>query len=231
MSNLVRASERLTELREIKQRVFNTFSLEPTVSKQVPPFIHEMVVSFRSCANQALAILDESKSTISTPLQSFEYKRLHTALAKEINELESALVHFVQKEQRFSTALRSETDRVFEQQDPTDALLIKLAEVTEQEAIIKQRETDIFAIQKDVSVLRGLFQEVAYHVNEQGVLIDNIETNLTSASSNAEGAVSELNTTERYAAGSSSQSRSFICVIVGFLVILAILAAIKSTSQ
>ncbi|KAF4671354.1 Nin1 binding protein [Perkinsus chesapeaki] len=67
------------------------------------------------------------------------------------------------------------------QEDPTDALLLSMAELDLQEDIIREREEGIRNIHSDIVAIRGLFQEVAWHVTEQGQVIDNIETNMGQA--------------------------------------------------
>ncbi|EER18479.1 hypothetical protein Pmar_PMAR005422 [Perkinsus marinus ATCC 50983] len=66
-------------------------------------------------------------------------------------------------------------------EDPTDALLLSMAELDLQEDIIREREEGIRNIHSDIVAIRGLFQEVAWHVSEQGQVIDNIETNMGQA--------------------------------------------------
>ncbi len=103
--------------------------------------------------------------------------------------------------------------------DPTDALLASLAEVEVQEDLVRERQLGINAIHRDVVHVRGLFQEVAYHVEHQGRLLDNIEANVSTTVDASSIANQELRRGVEYTRRSTKQS---FCILLG-LVITSIL--------
>ncbi|KAF4728721.1 hypothetical protein FOZ63_002720, partial [Perkinsus olseni] len=76
---------------------------------------------------------------------------------------------------------RAQGQQQQQQEDPTDALLLSMAELDLQEDIIRERQEGIRSIHSDIVAIRGLFQEVAWHVSDQGQVLDNIETNIGQA--------------------------------------------------
>ena len=77
----------------------------------------------------------------------------------------------------------------------TDSLLQSLAQADLEEELLAEREQGIIQIHQDVINLRGLFTQVALHVDQQGVLLDNIESNIESTAQQAQGTAEELRTT------------------------------------
>ena len=189
--------------------------------------LHEEFESFRQLGDKTYHLVEDMRVLATTQMDHFEYKRLSASLAKSINDLESLMLRQIEDEQRDIIARRSTVHDSSTSPDPTDELLVSLAQVEAQEEIIREREEGILLIQRDVVNLRGLFQSVAYHVGQQGAVIDNIEANLVSATERTRVANSELRVTNE----STQRKNVSYCYLLVFLIIVAISAVIIIKSQ
>jgi SNARE domain len=187
---------------------------------QLQAVLHKEVEAFRSLGDSTFHQLEDMRSLARSHLDQFEYQRLSSNLVKALNELEAVMLRHIEDEQHEIDSRRSLSHVPEEQQaqqDPTDSLLVSLGEVEAREDIIREREEGIIQIQKDVRNLRGLFQDVAYHVNQQGTLIDNIEANLISATERTGQANEELIVTQ---ASSRKNTKNYIIALLLLLVIV-----------
>ena len=100
--------------------------------------------------------------------------------------------------------------------DLSDILLYQLADVDFQDEIIRERHDGIVRIQRNVTRLRELFQEVTVQVERQGDLLDHIETRLDAVVDSTRLANSEIRNTDY-----SRNTRLSICLF--WLAILSIL--------
>lgn len=115
-----------------------------------------------------------------------------------------------------------------ERQNMTDELLLAAAEIDYQEDIVRQREAGINHIQKDVTRINELFQDVAFHVSAQGEVLDHIEANVTSARDRTGQANQQL-----VAAHSRSPStrKNLFCMLMILLLFVLIIGLIKFAAK
>jgi hypothetical protein len=108
----------------------------------------------------------------------------------------------------------------------TDQLLLASAEIDYQEEMIRQRQEGINTIQRDVTTINRLFQDVAVHVSAQGEMLDHIEANVTNARDETERATQELSSASRRAPSGRRTCVHLIVVVVLILVLLAMIRAL-----
>ena len=105
----------------------------------------------------------------------------------------------------------------------TDELLLAAAEIDYQEDVIRQREVGINNIQKDVTKINELFQDVALHVTRQGEALDNIEANVTSARDRTSQAAEQLVVANRRAPSTRKNLMCMMLIVLVFIVFIGIL--------
>ncbi|WRT67019.1 uncharacterized protein IL334_003985 [Kwoniella shivajii] len=95
-----------------------------------------------------------------------------------------------------------------------------------QETLIAEREAEIREIETGIHELNDIFRDLGTMVVEQGGLIDNIESNVTSVARDTSSAAEELTTAHEYQrkAGRRMACLLMILVIVVAVVLLAILS-------
>lgn len=95
-----------------------------------------------------------------------------------------------------------------------------------QESLIAEREAEIREIEQGVQELNEIFRDLGHMVQEQGGMIDNIEYNIGTIASNAEGADRELLQAHTYQrrAGRRALCLTIIIAFVVAIVLLALLA-------
>jgi len=88
------------------------------------------------------------------------------------------------------------------------------------DAMIQDREEGIKQIESTIREVNGIFTDLAQIVHEQGYMIDNIESNVESASHNTAEAVVELRNASKY----QRRSRTKMCILL--LIVSVVLGAI-----
>ncbi|OAX32475.1 t-SNARE [Rhizopogon vinicolor AM-OR11-026] len=99
-------------------------------------------------------------------------------------------------------------------------------ELVYQESLIQEREAEIGEIESGIHELAEIFRDLGTLVNQQGGMIDNIESNVFSIAADTQGAAEELSTASEYQrkAGRRAACLMVILVIVVAVVLLAILS-------
>jgi len=99
-------------------------------------------------------------------------------------------------------------------------------ELAYQESLIQERETEIREIETGIHELSEIFRDLGTLVSEQGGMLDNIESNISSIAVDTSGAAEELTTASDYQrkAGRRAACLMIILVIVVAIVLLAILS-------
>lgn len=110
----------------------------------------------------------------------------------------------------------------------TDQLLLASAEVDYQEELIRQRQEGINSIQRDVTTINRLFQDVSTHVAAQGEMLDHIEANVTNARDQTSRATQELTSATRRG---PSGRRTCVHLLVIAILILVLLAMFRALFQ
>ncbi|KAH8114818.1 t-SNARE [Phellopilus nigrolimitatus] len=97
-------------------------------------------------------------------------------------------------------------------------------ELAHQESLIEEREAEILEIEGGIHELSEIFRDLGTLVSEQGGMLDNIESNITSIAVDTSGAAEELSTAHAYQrkAGRRAACLMIVLVIVICVVLLAI---------
>jgi t-SNARE complex subunit (syntaxin) len=90
---------------------------------------------------------------------------------------------------------------------------------------IQERHSQIIELEKSVMELAQLFQDMQVLVNNQGILIDTIEDNVSKADAHVEKGVEELKDANKYQIKSRKKQ---CCIIVFILMIVGIIVLILS---
>ena len=192
--------------------------------------LHEIVQDFRQNSQRTHLLLAEYGASVGVDrVKQAQLNRFSVNLQTLIAELDQAMRVELQNQEsdlRERRSYRMDEDFARSPDDHlTDHLLHQLAEADLAEEILAEREEGIRQIQQDVASLRSLFGQVAFHVNQQGVLLDNIEANVDSAAENTGDANTQLRQT--YETGYSQRRLNkcllffglFLCVVGGVLVV------------
>ncbi|KAK9454532.1 t-SNARE [Dipodascopsis uninucleata] len=107
-------------------------------------------------------------------------------------------------------------------QDNTD--LVAQEEINFQNSLIAERELEIQGIEQGISELNEIFRDLGTMVTEQGVMIDNIESNITNVAQSTQNASEELTKASKYQKSSRNKSCCllFILAIILTVVLLAV---------
>ncbi|KAK7689840.1 hypothetical protein QCA50_006479 [Cerrena zonata] len=99
-------------------------------------------------------------------------------------------------------------------------------ELAYQESLIHEREAEIQEIETGIHELSQIFRDLGTLVQEQGGMLDNIESNISSIAVDTAGAAEELTTAHDYQrrAGRRALCLMVVLVIVIAVVLLAILS-------
>jgi len=99
-------------------------------------------------------------------------------------------------------------------------------ELAYQESLIQEREAEIREIETGIHELSEIFRDLGTLVNEQGGMLDNIESNISSVAVDTAGAAEELSTAHDYQrrAGRRAACLLIVIVVVICIVLLAILS-------
>ncbi|KAF8509849.1 t-SNARE [Hysterangium stoloniferum] len=109
--------------------------------------------------------------------------------------------------------------QVFQQQ-------LSPAELSHQESLIQEREQEIREIEAGIHELSEIFRDIGTLVTEQGVMADNIETNIRSVNDHTAAAARELTVAGEHQrkAGRRAACLMIVLVIVICIVLLAVLS-------
>ncbi|KAI0683089.1 t-SNARE [Earliella scabrosa] len=99
-------------------------------------------------------------------------------------------------------------------------------ELAFQESMIQEREAEIREIESGIHELHEIFRDLGTLVQEQGGMLDNIESNISSIAVDTAGAAEELTTAHEYQrrAGRRALCLMLVLVVVICVVLLAILS-------
>ncbi|KAI0700105.1 t-SNARE [Cytidiella melzeri] len=99
-------------------------------------------------------------------------------------------------------------------------------ELAYQESLVQEREAEIREIETGIHELHEIFRDLGTLVQEQGGMIDNIESNISSVAVDTSGAADELSTAHEYQrkAGRRAVCLMLVLVVVIAIVLLAVLS-------
>ncbi|KAI6123791.1 t-SNARE [Pisolithus croceorrhizus] len=200
--------------------------------------LHDLTETTRAMAKRGS---EDLKRLSSMPVSSPHQK---TSLQKVSHDLQLSLVAF-QRAQHASAerqrtvvegvriAIEDEQPRYSEpssspHQQQAQLLQSQLSphELAYQESLIQERETEIEEIEAGIHELSEIFRDLGTLVNQQGGMIDNIESNIYSVAADTQGAAQELTVASEYQrkAGRRAACLLIIIVFVTAIVLIAILS-------
>ncbi|KAJ6541598.1 t-SNARE [Mycena capillaripes] len=167
-----------------------------------------------------------------------------TAMQKTSNDLEASLVEFQRAQQisveRQRTVVQGVRMAVDDDADPPpeyeDTPVQRQAQILQQqlsphelayqESLIQEREQEIREIESGIHELAEIFQDLGTLVHQQGGMLDNIESNISSVAADTASGADELHTAAEYQrrAGRRAACLMIVLVIVTAVVLLAILS-------
>ena len=86
------------------------------------------------------------------------------------------------------------------------------------ESLINEREEEIIGIQTSITEVNEIFRDLGTLVNEQGYMLDNIESNVEHTSVNMQGATNELTIANEY----HKKIRKRACIIGVFVILIVV---------
>ncbi|KAI6098209.1 t-SNARE [Pisolithus sp. B1] len=198
--------------------------------------LHDLTETTRAMAKRGS---EDLKRLSSMPVSSPHQK---TSLQKVSHDLQLSLVAF-QRAQHASAerqrtvvegvriAIEDEQPRYSEpssspHQQQAQLLQSQLSphELAYQESLIQERETEIQEIEAGIHELSEIFRDLGTLVNQQGGMIDNIESNIYSVAADTQGAAQELTVASEYQrkAGRRAACLLIIIVFVTAIVLIAV---------
>ncbi|KAK9390367.1 t-SNARE [Lipomyces mesembrius] len=153
--------------------------------------------------------LPGSTQLLSPGAESFKYDYQQQQLLMQ----EQLPSYAQQSEQQQQQPRRSQV----QQQETLD--VVAQEEIDFQNSLIAERELEIQGIEQGISELNEIFRDLGTMVTEQGVLIDNIESNITNVADSTQHASAELTKASRYQKSSRNKS---CCLLLILVVILAV---------
>ncbi|KAH7913951.1 t-SNARE [Hygrophoropsis aurantiaca] len=200
--------------------------------------LHDLTETTRAMAKRGS---DDLKNLASIPVTNSQHK---TSLQKTSHDLQLSLVAFQRAQQVSAERQRTVVEGVkiaVEDEQPRDSdpssspqqrqaqlLHSQLSphELAYQESLIQEREAEIQDIESGIHELSEIFRDLGTLVNQQGSMLDNVESNIYSITADTQGAAEELSTASEYQrkAGKRAACLMIILVIVVAVVLLAILS-------
>ncbi|KAJ8591125.1 t-SNARE [Rhizopogon salebrosus TDB-379] len=203
--------------------------------------LRELTETTRGIAKQGS---EDLKKLASMAMTSPQHK---TSVQKTSNDLQQALKAFQRAQQlsvkRQKTVVKEVTLAV-ETEHPNDmyssaspwqrqAQLLQPAlsphELVYQESLIQEREAEIQQIESGIHELSEIWSDLGTLVNQQGGMLDNIESNVYSIAVDTQGATEELSTASDY---QRKAGRRAACLMIILAVVIAVvLFAVRLHAQ
>ncbi|KAG1814075.1 t-SNARE [Suillus variegatus] len=204
--------------------------------------LHDLTETTRAMAKRGS---EDLKKIASTATASPQHK---TSVQKISHDLQLSLVAFQRAQQVSAERQRTVVEGVKiaveddhyddarRQREPSASPRLRQAQLLQtqlsphelayQESLIQEREAEIQEIESGIHELSEIFRDLGTLVNQQGGMLDNIESNVYSIAVDTQGAAEELSTASEYQrkAGRRAACLMIILVIVVAVVLLAILS-------
>lgn len=160
-------------------------------------------------------------------------QRLYAKVMKDINARAEAALQQEEQNRQNVNALRQEEEDAVSSQPGNNAKRalsftierepINNEEFAYQENLIRQRADEISNIEQGITDLNEIFKDLGNVVEQQGIMVDNIEANIYSASDNTAMASRELNKALGY---QRNANKWCLYLLMGLLVMLFVLLLI-----
>ncbi|KAI0061760.1 t-SNARE [Artomyces pyxidatus] len=175
------------------------------------------------------ATLTSKKTQLQKTAHDFQLSFVAFQRAQQVSaERQRTVVEGVKHAVEEDSAAHEEELSPAPEQRQLQALQTQLSphELAYQESLIQERETEIREIETGIHELSEIFRDLGTLVNEQGGMLDNIETNVYSIAVDTSGAAEELSTASDYQrkAGRRAACLMMILVVVVAIVLVAILS-------
>jgi SNARE domain len=185
-----------------------------SAKKSVSHDLDSQEIDLHQCLSEFHALLEEEKKLSRKDTSSgFIDDRKNVAIKKIVGDVESALSLHLDRSMKSSNVEKGS--------DPTDSLLLAMADANQQNDLLLDREQGILLLQQDIGKLHSIFTEFAHNVETQGMLLDNIEANIESAHRSTEAGEIEIREVYR-----RSKKKSILWVIFFLLVVVALICII-----
>jgi len=152
---------------------------------------------------------------LNTPFQ--QLIRQSKEMMEEIPLLTSAY------DERDESSSYDERDRLLEKQHEEEQFLALQDETDFQDSLIHEREREIKGIQSQVIEVNEIFRDIARIVEDQGELVENIQTHISTVVTNVKTASEEVDEAKE----SQQSSRKKLCFIaLGVVIIVAVVVVV-----
>jgi len=154
---------------------------------------------------------------LNTPLQQ---------LFKQTKEMmdETPILPTTYDERDYSpTSGHEERERLLRRQQEEEQFLALQDDTDFQDSLMHERERDIKVIQGQVIEVNEIFRDLARLVEDQGELVENIQTNISNVVINVKTAseeVKEANTLQQ------SSRKKLCCILLGVVIIVAVVVVV-----
>ncbi|KAL4073306.1 t-SNARE [Scleroderma yunnanense] len=201
--------------------------------------LHDLTETTRAMAKRGS---EDLKKLSSMPVSSPQQK---TSLQKVSHDLQLSLVAFQRAQHASAEKQRTVVENVKiavdddhprrslesdtsprQQQAQIFQSQLSPHELAYQESLIHEREAEIQEIESGIHELSEIFRDLGTLVNQQGGMLDNIESNIYSVAADTHGATQELSVASEYQrkAGRRAACLMLIIVVVVAIVLIAILS-------
>ncbi|KAJ7676081.1 t-SNARE [Mycena polygramma] len=208
----------------------------PKDSATLRKSLHDLTETTRAMAKRG----SDDLKKLSVMQMSLPHQK--TALEKTSHDLQMSLVAFQRAQQVSAERQRTvvqgvrmavddspreeEQDLEYPQQRQAQILQQQLSphELAYQESLIQEREEEIREIESGIHELSEIFRDLGTLVHQQGGMLDNIESNISSVAVDVESGAQELRTASDYQrkAGRRAACLMIVLVVVTAVVLLAI---------
>lgn len=184
-----------------------------------------------------LSNLVEMGSPTQRRQRKLEQQKLSKDFQNAMSQFQTAQKISAQKSREYVDKARSQASQAYHHDEHDDAaedqplidntnqrmqLQTLEPQIQYNETVIAEREEEIREIEQGIHLVNEIFRDLGTLVQEQGNVLDNIESNVSNIAVNTENAHSEL----RRASKSQKSSRNTKCCILLVLVVLAAILVI-----
>ncbi|KAG0668185.1 hypothetical protein C6P45_004932 [Maudiozyma exigua] len=153
-------------------------------------------------------------------------KLINDKAKKDLNLDENSAAILEEQEQASGT--RATTNAQLQIERPKSQIVVEMdpinnEEFAYQQNLINQRDEEISNIQQGISDINDIFKDLGAVVQQQGIMVDNIEANIYSASNNTNMASRELDKARRYQSRSSKYCLYLLIILSGMLFFLLLI--------
>lgn len=203
------------------------------LSKKISEVTSKCTDSFKNVSTNTQGLNDYLKECERNHEDEDTINYLRQKEAISLNLIKTSLHQFQQYQRQFSALQRENVDSTTSRTSPTEEEdgqenghqqqqqisityePINAEELEQQTLLIEEREREIHQIAQDTQEINEIFQNLQGIVQEQQFQIDNIEDNILSYSTDAQGASRELRKAERYQKRAGGRMLCCLFILLG----------------